>query len=295
MSDDAKDPFWQTSYEIGYGKPPVAGRFVKGKSGNPRGRPKKSPAKPTVDRSTRDRFLSATERPVTIREGDNLQKIPMLDAVMRAESIAALKGNPHAQKNLLDREARYRNHLNAEISEDHEFWRTYTAAYEERISALLNAGHSIPEGWPHPDDLVFEEGRHVMIRGGDSLEAARDRELRIRFRDTFMLQAEKDRRYFRSTTPLQDDVPIFISEILVTLLNSSLPKRLQLDDVQLIMRMDRARTLKKRELEQRLRKDWADLGISEARNLITPPVNSLLIELGIDPHKLSASRGGGAR
>ena len=125
-----------------------------------------------------------------------------------------------------------------------------------------------------------------MIRGGDSLEAARDRELRIRFRDAFMLQAEKDRRHFRSTTPLQDDVPIFISEILVTLLNSSSPKRLQLDDVQLIMRMNRARTLKKRDLEQRLRKDWADLGISEARNLITPPVNSLLIELGFDAHKL---------
>ena len=31
-----------SSYEIGYGKPPKATRFQKGKSGNPRGRPKGS-------------------------------------------------------------------------------------------------------------------------------------------------------------------------------------------------------------------------------------------------------------
>lgn len=287
MSDDERDPFWKSSYEIGYGKPPVSRRFVKGKSGNPRGRPKKPPAKPTIDRSTRDRFLSATERPVTIREGDNLQKIPLVDAIMRAESVAALKGNTHAQKNFLEREARYRSDLIAEIGEEHEFWRKYAATYEENISALLKTGHSLPEDWPHPDDLVFEDSCHVMIRGGDPIEAARDRELRIRLRDAFILQAEKDRRNFSSTTTPQ--APIFISEILVTLLTSSLPKRLQLDDLQLIRRMKRTRTLKKRELEQRLRKDWADLGISEARNLITPPVNSLLIELGIDPPKLRAS------
>lgn len=80
-----------------------------------------------------------------------------------------------------------------------------------------------------------------------------------------------------------------------TLLNSSLPKGLQLDDVQLILRMARNRSLKTRELDQRLRKGWADLGIPEARNLITPPVKPLLIQLGIDPHKLGASRGDGAR
>jgi hypothetical protein len=30
------------SYEVGYGKPPKNGRFQKGVSGNPKGRPKKS-------------------------------------------------------------------------------------------------------------------------------------------------------------------------------------------------------------------------------------------------------------
>ena len=36
--DDKRD------YEVGYGRPPKASQFKKGKSGNPRGRPKKDPS-----------------------------------------------------------------------------------------------------------------------------------------------------------------------------------------------------------------------------------------------------------
>jgi hypothetical protein len=38
MSNDS-----EKSYEVGYGKPPVATRFQKGASGNPSGKPKKAP------------------------------------------------------------------------------------------------------------------------------------------------------------------------------------------------------------------------------------------------------------
>jgi hypothetical protein len=31
-----------SSYEVGYGKPPTSGQYAKGKSGNPKGRPKGS-------------------------------------------------------------------------------------------------------------------------------------------------------------------------------------------------------------------------------------------------------------
>lgn len=274
MSDDEKGPFGPSSYEIGYGKPPKSKRFVKGRSGNPRGRPKKSSPKPHTDPSTRDLFLSETRRSVQIQHGGKLLEIPVVQGVMRSQLNKALKGSALAQKHVLDRHERFSNDLNGEIKEDHEFWRKYAADYEENIS-------SRPEGWIHPEDLIFEDGRPVMVRGGNSPEALRDRELRIRYRDALILQAEKDRRNFRSKKGVVCNEPIFTSELLVQLLNSSLPRRLQLDDLQLILRMDRTRTLKKRELEQRLRKDWADLGISEARNLITPPVNSLLIELGM--------------
>lgn len=290
MSDHPKDKDRPGPYEVGYGKPPVSSRFVKGKSGNPRGRRKKLAPKPTVDEATRDQFLSEADRPVTIRDGDKFEEIPVAKGVMRAQVVAALKGSPVAQKHFLDRNERHRNELASEIKADHESWKAYVVNYEK----LEKAGQ-LPEDFPHPDDLVFEEGCHVTFRGGDPFEAARDREIRTRFRDVCILQAEKDRRNFLNTAKPTQRVPIFISEYLAHSLNSSLPKRLQLDDVRLIMRMNKARTLRKRELEQRLRKHWADLGIPQARNLITPPVNPLLIELEIDPDKLSASRGGGAR
>ena len=44
--DELQKPKFQTvapnepDYEVGYGRPPVATRFSKGQSGNPRGRPK---------------------------------------------------------------------------------------------------------------------------------------------------------------------------------------------------------------------------------------------------------------
>lgn len=128
-TDDTDDPFWR-SYDIGYGKPPPSGRFVKGRSGNPRGRPKTTLAKsrppnPRFDQSSRDRFLAEADRPVSIRDGDKLEKIPMVDAITRAQSLAALKGSSHAQKNFLERDARYREDLAAEISQDHEFWKDY--------------------------------------------------------------------------------------------------------------------------------------------------------------------------
>jgi hypothetical protein len=88
MSGDAKDPFSQASYEIGYGKPPVAGRFVKGKSGNPRGRPKKSAAKPSVDHSRDWTNLG-------ILDARNLITPPLIPLLIQL-GIAPMSWGPHA-------------------------------------------------------------------------------------------------------------------------------------------------------------------------------------------------------
>ena len=50
-------------YEVGYGKPPKAGRFKPGQSGNPRGRPKG-----TLNLKT-DLQQELAER-ISVREGD---------------------------------------------------------------------------------------------------------------------------------------------------------------------------------------------------------------------------------
>src|SRR5829696_4062755 len=58
-----------SDYEVGYKKPPVHTRFQKGKSGNPRGRPKGSANYLTLLR----RVLA---QKVTISDGGNTRKIP---------------------------------------------------------------------------------------------------------------------------------------------------------------------------------------------------------------------------
>jgi hypothetical protein len=50
------------SYEIGYGKPPVSGRFRPGVSGNPKGRPKRRPT------PLAERIKTVLNAPITYRE-----------------------------------------------------------------------------------------------------------------------------------------------------------------------------------------------------------------------------------
>jgi hypothetical protein len=291
VTGDKDDPFRLPSYEVGKWKPPVDRQFVKGKSGNPQGRPKDKPQRAktsSVDPSTRERFLKSTKHEVSIREGDTVSKISLTDAVLKAESVAALKGNTHAQKNFLDREERYKKEEAAEIKESNEYWRNYVATYDKTISSLQKAGEAIPEDWPHPDDIIFEEGQDVKFLGGEPEIATQNRKMAIRFRDTFMLQAEMDRRCFLKEHPTQE-LPIFASDFFITFINDRLPARLRLNDVQILIRISRVQTLRKPELQNQLKSAWAEFGLTAAANAATPPLIPLLAQLGIDVSQFGAA------
>jgi len=55
MDESLKD------YEVGYGKPPTETRFVKGKSGNPSGRPKGTKNAATIFRDVTRQTIRVTE------------------------------------------------------------------------------------------------------------------------------------------------------------------------------------------------------------------------------------------
>lgn len=273
MDRETKNKLLHGNYEVGYGKPPTAGQFAKGRSGNPRGRPAKNTGKTNErkkaapDPSTRDRFLKATTRLVTIRENDRVVEIPLLDAVIRAEAVAALKGSPNAQRSIIEREARYRNELKAEIDADHARWRDYIDSYHNAVSAMKKKGQSVPLDWIHPEDIVFKDGSHVLVRGGDPAEAHRNWQHVVRLRDVHMLQSVKDERYFKGRL---EQAPIFLSGLLAMLLNTALPKRMQLDEDQYFLQHCKNCALKMRELKSRIRKEWIDLGHPEFADILTP-------------------------
>ncbi len=95
-------------YEVGYGKPPVSTRFVKGQSGNPRGRPRKSkPQPPRLSDAPSDGYLEEEAyRPVALRENGQGIELPTTQAVVRALAMGAIKGNRLSQKYFLERVAR---------------------------------------------------------------------------------------------------------------------------------------------------------------------------------------------
>ncbi len=82
-------------YQIGYGKPPAATRFPKGRSGNPKGRKKKSP----IDdmRVEVDEFFDAT---VKIVEGGRTRTVSKMEAIVNMYRVEALQGDAKAAEQL---------------------------------------------------------------------------------------------------------------------------------------------------------------------------------------------------
>ena len=92
------------SYEIGYGKPPLSGRFRAGASGNPRGRPKRKPT-PLAERIKR--LLNA---PIEYRERGRTKVATYRQLTLKTLVERAISGDLDAAEMVLkivDRAERY--------------------------------------------------------------------------------------------------------------------------------------------------------------------------------------------
>jgi hypothetical protein len=82
-----------SSYDVGYGKPPKANQFRKGRTGNPRGR-----------KQGEENIISAFRRHVLkrvrIKDGDQVRSITLAEVVILKNYNAALQKNPFAMSNI---------------------------------------------------------------------------------------------------------------------------------------------------------------------------------------------------
>ncbi len=77
------------NHEVGYARPPMHSRFKKGRSGNPKGRPRGSGSIATIT----NKILGEK---VSVREGDKVWLISKMEAIVRGLSLKALKGDQKA-------------------------------------------------------------------------------------------------------------------------------------------------------------------------------------------------------
>jgi hypothetical protein len=95
MSRSPKNP--TGAYVVGYRHPPLHSRFRRGNSGNPRGRPRGRTAE-----KVRGLMQDELFRTISIRDGDQVLRLPAIRAVLRQTILLALKGNSPAQRRVID-------------------------------------------------------------------------------------------------------------------------------------------------------------------------------------------------
>jgi hypothetical protein len=84
----------QSSHSVGYGKPPLHGRFAPGKSGNPKGRPR-------GQLNLETELKNELNRLITVREGDRSRRLKKGAAWLVKTVNGALNNDPKANATLI--------------------------------------------------------------------------------------------------------------------------------------------------------------------------------------------------
>jgi hypothetical protein len=164
------------TYPVGFARPPRETRFCKGKSGNPKGRPRKAKPEPAVD--LEESALETTLRQLlarkfVVKDGVSSKTITGLEALLHAQFQSATKGNQLALRNILEASAelerRDRARLQAEEAAKHERFEAILRWKARRIQEWADAEREGKEPevyWPHPDDILIDkQARTYRVRG----------------------------------------------------------------------------------------------------------------------------------
>lgn len=248
-------------YEVGFRKPPRSTRFKKGRSGNPRGRPKKPKQEPIhLADAPADTFLEREAyRLLTFRENGQEVQLPATQAVVRSSIMSALKGNRLSQRfviELMDRKEEQYLELRLQ-----RFVRLkkLKAEGEAKIAEHQRRNLPPPDLLPHPEDIVLNyRTGEAEIHGPETREDLRDCAYTADLRDLCMMQAaltEKLRRKAR----VQDKDNISLPMVLAQLADSFLPRRLRWSEVDELVLFMGFMAEDRRKLEGRIQREMARL------------------------------------
>ena len=162
-----------------YRNPPKEHQFKKGRSGNPKGRPKKNPQTGfgALGGGIANRLgavaLDEATRLVTVQVGDKVSEITAMQALVRTLFKAAAQGDIRAARQLLEligqaEIGRTRAALDA-LEQAVRYKEKYGPIFQERE----RQGEEPLDIYPHPDDIIIDQDSgEVTIDGPQSKEQA---------------------------------------------------------------------------------------------------------------------------
>lgn len=286
----------EAGYEVGYGKPPKQSQFAKGKSGNPRGRPKKKDKRPIrFSDAMSERFLEEEAyRTVTLRENGQPIELPVVQAIMRSLVTEGIKGKRLHQKYAIDmimefEKLKYQAKLDRYIR-----LQELKREGEEQIERHKRKNLPPPELLPHPDDIMLNPMTgEAFISGPQSKEDLAHYEQSVQLRDHLVLQSVHAKKNRRIPLARCEDKEECLFLVAAHLVNHFLPARYQWKEIDAISLMMEYESMAKRERVRlvntefaRLEAEWLPLrGITPEAAEVLEQVRKQWLDGGKSEHR----------